>query len=298
MTDSSATENAFLGALVGAAIGDALGLPLIGMSAGDIASRYGSVDGYVATTDTPDGQPLSGGISDRTEIVLCIVESMTTNNGYLDPANVNARLQFLIAGAGNRHIDPSTIAGIREADRHDGLVPEGYDPGADRSVLVRGIPVGLMHAIGVPDDDAMVADATSAARLSHGDVHSAALVDAAARAVSIVARNVERDMDWSRLIVPTGIDDDLDAALEAVAGAETFEDAVVPVVNRGGETTTFGTFTGAIAGARFGASGLPQSLIDDLDARIYLSMAAPWFYRTAVRRGGSVIDLRDVTGLA
>nr|MBA2247205.1 ADP-ribosylglycohydrolase family protein [Chloroflexia bacterium] len=79
-----------------------------------------------------------------------------------------------------------------------------------------------------------------------------------------------------------------------VGAAAHFEDAVVATIARGGETDASGALAGAIAGARFGASGIPQGLIDGLDARIYLSMAAPWFYRTALRRAGTVIDLRAV----
>jgi hypothetical protein len=33
-------------------------------------------------------------------------------------------------------------------------------------------------------------------------------------------------------------------------------------------------------------------MIDDLEGRIYVSLAAPWFYRTALRRAGLVLDLR------
>jgi hypothetical protein len=55
-----------------------------------------------------------------------------------------------------------------------------------------------------------------------------------------------------------------------------------------------GAIGGGLLGIRFGASGIPQPLIDDLDARIYLSLAAPWFFRTAVMRAGTVIDLRQI----
>ena len=33
--------------------------------------------------------------------------------------------------------------------------------------------------------------------------------------------------------------------------------------------------------------------IDDLEGRIYVSLAAPWFYRTVLRQSGTVIDLRQ-----
>ena len=64
-----------------------------------------------------------------------------------------------------------------------------------------------------------------------------------------------------------------------------------PVVQAGGDAAALGAIAGGLAGGRFGAAGLPQRFIDDLDARIYLSMAAPWFYRTVLRRHGVVVDL-------
>src|SRR5262249_21712004 len=83
-------------------------------------------------------------------------------------------------------------------------------------------------------------------------------------------------------------------ALYAAMSATTFEDAVFAAVNAGGATDARGAIAGAIAGAAHGAGGIPQRLIDDLEGRIYVSLAAPWFYRTALRQSGTVIDLRQL----
>ena len=82
------------------------------------------------------------------------------------------------------------------------------------------------------------------------------------------------------------------AAFAAAMAAPVFEAAVFTAVNAGGDADTVGAIAGALAGAGDGASGIPQRLIDELEGRIYLSLAAPWFYRTARRRAGLVIDLR------
>jgi ADP-ribosyl-[dinitrogen reductase] hydrolase len=47
--------------------------------------------------------------------------------------------------------------------------------------------------------------------------------------------------------------------------ASSPEDAIVAAVNRGGDTDTLGAVTGAIAGARFGAQGLPDRWLEELD---------------------------------
>jgi ADP-ribosylglycohydrolase len=75
-----------------------------------------------------------------------------------------------------------------------------------------------------------------------------------------------------------------------------YQDAVFAAVNAGGAADTVGAITGALAGAANGASGIPQHLIDGLEGRIYISLAAPWFYKAARQRAGQLINLRPVHG--
>ena len=88
------TENQFLGVLLGLAIGDALGMPVAGFSAAEIAARHGAIEGYLSRR-IDDVEIAAGEITDETETALCIVESLTTNDGLIDPANIGARLGFL-----------------------------------------------------------------------------------------------------------------------------------------------------------------------------------------------------------
>nr|MBA3450525.1 ADP-ribosylglycohydrolase family protein [Chloroflexia bacterium] len=57
MTD--ATDNTFLGALLGMAIGDALGAPVSGLDRATIAERFGAIDHYhgSAWPDAPEVHP-------------------------------------------------------------------------------------------------------------------------------------------------------------------------------------------------------------------------------------------------
>ena len=98
MTDP--TENSFLGALIGMAIGDAAGAPASGLDRTAIGSRFGVIDRYVLSADSPDAQP--GEFTDETEIALCIVESLTTNRGLFDPEMAGARMLHLAAGPSRR----------------------------------------------------------------------------------------------------------------------------------------------------------------------------------------------------
>jgi ADP-ribosyl-[dinitrogen reductase] hydrolase len=296
-SETRVTEDQFLGALLGMAIGDALGVPLKGLSSDEIDVRHGSITGYSgdATNVTP-AAPI-GQISDKKEIALCLVESLTTNDGLLDPENINARLMFLVNGASREMMTARTIAGIEAATQTGGLVDVEGDDSPELSVATRGVPVGLLHAVGVFDPGSLDHESRLATRLSHRGSRAVLPLKAVAMLVVAGARCPASlidwfDQQWTGDVVEQVAE--LRAIGSIVANSDTFESGVFEVVASGGEADTRGAVAGAIAGARFGASGIPQHLIDDLDARIYLTLAAPWFYRTALRRQGTVIDLRTV----
>ncbi|MGI8485099.1 MAG: ADP-ribosylglycohydrolase family protein [Thermomicrobiales bacterium] len=287
-----ATEDQFLGTLLGLAIGDALGRSVAGMSPAEIAERFGRVGHYLPEDDR-DAEAPAGVITDETEITLCIVESLTTNDGLIEPENIHARLEFLVRGDSHRWMPASVIEGIQRASDDDGLVPPGSDDGVELSVAVRGVPIGLLHALGAEDDATMLTESDIVSRLSHGSEVQRLLTFAVAKSVCSAATGRQNPLvavrsELEKIDAGRTIAHIVDASL----AAQVFEDSVIAIVNEGGQADTTGALAGAIAGARFGASGIPQALIDHLDARIYLSLAAPWFYRTAYRRAGTVIDLR------
>ena len=81
-------------------------------------------------------------------------------------------------------------------------------------------------------------------------------------------------------------------AIGIAATAPGFESAVYTAANAGGASDARAAITGAIVGAGLGTAAIPQRMIDDLEGRIYVSLAVPWFYRTAMRRAGRLIDLK------
>ena len=56
------------------------------------------------------------------------------------------------------------------------------------------------------------------------------------------------------------------SALAIVDFATSFEDAVITAINLGGDTDSLGAMVGALAGTRFGLSGVPSRWLDDLRA--------------------------------
>ena len=296
MTTARELENRFLGTLLGLAIGDALGMPVADLPLADARERVGEIREYRMRDEGEETQIPAGEITDETETVLCLVESMTTNNGHLDPENVNARLLYLVEGPSRHWMPEQMQQGIREAADRDGLVPESDEPGGSLAVAVRGVPIGLMHSVGAFSPNVMVEEARLAARLSHGGVAQQQLVVDVA--VAIAAQVRDESVEPAALL-----DDDRSIAAERtfvdevrrqVGEGATFEEIVFRAVNEERPADSAGAVAGAIAGAARGAAAIPQRLIDDLEARVYLSLAAPWFYRTATRRAGTVIDLRQV----
>lgn len=291
-TNGQAREEQFLGALLGTAIGDALGHSLSNLSATDVTERLAGPLGYGPASEErgPEG---AGAITHRTEIVLCLVESLTTNDGRPDPDNMAARMGFLAAGPSRELMSPGTIEGIELAIDRDGQVPTTYQPPAELSVASRGIPIGLLHAVGGFDRDLMRRESVVVTHLSHAGSQQEDLTEAVAGLIAATARSRAIPAGMS---VPDGEPGQaLAAAVAAMSSADSFEEGLRAAVAPAGDRASIGAIAGALLGARFGASGIPQALIDDLDARIYLSLAAPWFYRTSMMRAGTVIDLRQIS---
>ena len=327
---TNATENTFLGGLLGMAIGDALGAPLIGMSNEEIAQRYGSVSSYLPLIDPESGETHRGEFTDESEIALCLVESMTANGGRIDPETAGMRMVHLALGASRHWLQPATAAALDRADATlEFTLPLSDDHApATGDVAARGVPIGLIHAVGRFDPARLHADALTAAQLTDGSPAAAEAVAGVAYLTRLAANGVSA-RDWARetaSLLGSGalaaalkrLDAMLDnASLDEIVAAfgndivaehviptaiaaavlgQRFEDSVFAAVEAGGASDTRGALTGALAGAYGGAAGIPQTLIDGLEGRIYVSLAAPWFYKAARQRAGQLIDLRPVHG--
>jgi ADP-ribosylglycohydrolase len=326
-----ATEDTFLGGLLGLAIGDALGMPVAGQTVDEIGGRFGNLGTYQKRVLSDGTEVAAGEFTDESEVALSIVESLTTERGVLDPDLIGPRLVYLAKGESRRWLGAETRAALdRAAETGEFAVPLRDDDPATGDVAARGVPVGLLYAVGRFDADGLRRDAECVTRLTHGSPAAIAATTAVAYGVNLAARAEVAPADWmaqaaaflgagelaealgraaDRHAAGTPIRDALaatgtgraatesvPAAFLAATVAERFEDAVFAAVNAGSATDSVGAIAGALAGARFGASGVPQALIDDLGSRIYVSLAGPWFYRAALHRAGLLIDLRPDLG--
>jgi len=279
------------GALLELACGDALGRPVEFRSPRRIEREYGRLDEMVG--DGAHRKP-PGTITDDTELALRVARSLV-DRGTFDGADIAARFVewyrsdlFDIGG-----LTADALRLIDQGHAWDGAGqtcwearPEGQNAG--NGSVMRCAP----HALAFDDDEsALVTASAASSRITHADprctygcavlnltiancLHererplAAALktvrVDAPDELVDalepIVAGEEPEPLSNSGYVVHT-----LQTALYEAFTAEETSEAIVDAVNRGGDADTLGAVTGAVAGARFGASSLPPAWLDAVD---------------------------------
>jgi len=311
---AEANQDRFLGAILGMAIGDAVGMPLAGMTATEIERGFGSTLAYHPRVFDDGTEIKAGEVSDETEIALCVIESFTVSQGVIDPENIGMRLSFLARGESRRWMHPDTIASASgRSEEADWRLPLMDDGSATGDLVGRGVPVGLMHAVGSTTLDAMAGDAETIARITHQSSYAVEGVTVVAEAVRRAARresslgSLAADLAarssgrFAELLSDPGVgldalDDDIATvvvgALRAAAEATDMEQCLTLATRDGGPADSRAALAGALYGGYHGSAVIPQRWIDGLESRIYVSLAVPWFWRTVAKARGRLIDLR------
>ncbi|HEY4226149.1 MAG TPA: ADP-ribosylglycohydrolase family protein [Pseudolysinimonas sp.] len=141
-----------LAALHGLAIGDALGMPTQLLSPGEIAERFGAIDGFRAAGDDHPiaaGMP-AGSITDDTEQALLLARLLVERDGDVPAREWAERLAAWEDGMRARGssdlLGPSTRAAIA-------AIREGADPavsgraGTTNGAAMRIAPLGIAHTV-------------------------------------------------------------------------------------------------------------------------------------------------------
>jgi len=279
------------GTVLGVACGDALGRPVEFESASAIGAEHGRLDEMVGhgTWNQP-----AGTITDDTEQALCIARSLVEQQGF-DPGDIAERFVAWY-DTGPFDIGRMTAQSLTRLKRGDAwdeagqqvwkTSPEGQNAG--NGSVMRCAPLAIPYAA---DRDRLVEVSKQSSQITHADArctHGCAVlnltiaglledaatplqdaldyVDADAPAELVTAlRPLARDNAPDTLETSGYVVHSLQTALHDSLGAESAEEAIVTAVNRGGDTDTIGAIAGAVAGARFGASQLPDRWLGAID---------------------------------
>lgn len=289
----------FRGALLGTAVGDALGMPVEGWSAAAIARQYGAI------RDMLPARLGRGTYTDDTQMMIALAESMTRIQRIdgADIATTYARWCDPQRGYGGGALRAlrRIRSGVSWCEAGKGDFPGGsYGNGG----AMRIAPVGLVYGAG--DVPTLRQAVEAAVYCTH--THPLGIDGAVcqARTIGILAQQRDEAISSSLPAIFAAIHEAVDteefhaalkqvetllqcsevsvehvierlghgvAALEAVPAAlyaflafpESFEDAVVYAVGLGGDTDTIGAMAGALSGAYLGVSYIPDRWLDALE---------------------------------
>jgi len=260
------------GALYGVAIGDALGAPLEFMTAEEILDKYGE-----PVREMVGGGWLSvvpGEITDDTQMTLAVAEGVVENPEKPIPAIGRRFIAWHdsrpkdIGGTCRMAIQTakSYIAeGMEEAEawRRAGedVAARSNGQNAGNGSLMRTVYPALFYSRDEAEKMAVSIGAMTH-RNDSSDKYCKLYVELIADALDSpkdVIQTVRQLAEELQDLPPTGwVVGSFSCAVKAIAQTESFEDAVVRVVNLGGDADTIGAIAGGLAGAIYGFSAIPE----------------------------------------
>ncbi|MEV5279350.1 ADP-ribosylglycohydrolase family protein [Streptomyces sp. NPDC051994] len=267
------------GAVVGSAVGDALGAPF----------EFGPPGVYTARFPDGIGTMCGGGgwdpgeATDDTQMAVLVADSLLEHGG-LEPADMFRRFQRW-AAAGPKDIGLQTedvLTNGEPWDRAAALHFQVNRRAAGNGSLMRATTSAVYFA--AAGREATMAAARRIAALTHGDraawegtaiyheLVRVALSGAdppAAVPDALAAVHPDHRARWSAVLAPDWHPDDatefngaiwpcLGSALWALRTTDSFERALVAAIDLGGDTDTVAAVTGGLAGCRYGLAAVPD----------------------------------------
>ncbi len=261
-----------IGALLGLAIGDALGAPFEGRGR----------DSYARVSDYASGGVhgiARGAWTDDTAMAICLAESLLAE-GRVDEPDLLARfLRWYRHGENSATglaigISEKTRATLEMFERSGRIDAAAGVENAGNGAIMRLAPIAIYFR-------ESPADARRSAVRQARATHTAEPVLQAADLFAELLGSGLRTGDPGAVLcaaasgthggktrdqissAPRAVDT-LEAALWCLNRATSFETAVIEAVNLGGDSDTIGAVAGQLAGAIFGASAIPRRWLDPL----------------------------------
>ncbi|MDA8146359.1 MAG: ADP-ribosylglycohydrolase family protein [Thermaerobacter sp.] len=299
-------QERFAGSLLAAAAGDALGMPVEGLTAEEIRARWGSVRHYLSGGDLGPGQ-----YTDDTQQTLALARSLLAAGGFAPEAWAGELVEWYRGGP--RRAGRASLQAARNLAR--GAYPSGVSS-VGCGAAMRVAPLGLLYA---RDGARLLASAAQSARLTHehpaavagavamawavGEAATTATVEAASflEGAAEVARGWDRELAgrirrveefWGlepaaalgRIGTSGDVRETLPAALYCfLLSPGDLAGVLTRAVEAGGDTDSVASMAGALAGAYGGACSLPRAWYDGLEDREEIEEVARALWELARR---------------
>lgn len=278
-------EDRALGAIVGLAVGDALGAPV----------EFCRRDTFEPVTGMRAGgffKLPAGAWTDDTAMALCLAESLIEHSA-LNPRDLLDRFCLWVSKGANTStgvcvgIGQNTLRVLGNYHRKGDLfAPETRQKSDGNGAIMRLAPVAMLHwhrpvearRIAILQSRTTHYSALSAAGCEYLAAVLCGLIEG--KAWQEVSRPVITS-DWPNEIKSLAAQDwhkrdrdsikstgfvvhTLEAALWAVDTTNSFAEALLKAVNLGDDADSVGAVAGQLAGARYGLSAIPESWLDAL----------------------------------
>ncbi|MEP7048252.1 MAG: ADP-ribosylglycohydrolase family protein [Ilumatobacteraceae bacterium] len=290
--DKYAIRNKALGAVIGSAVGDALGAPFEFGEPGEYSDRFpkpvvGDIGEMIGGRGWKPGE-----FTDDTQMALAQAESLLAHHG-IDEADMFQRFQIWASRAadvGNqtRAVLGSGLPWETAAADHFERTPRGA---AGNGSLMRSAASAVFFSRGTLEESMEAAHRLSA--LTHGDpaagwgtaiyhamIHAELNGDRALDVLPSVLTGLPDDQfRFREMLSPTWKPSDSDLsngtvwtclaqAVWAVRGATNFEGAVVRAIDLGHDTDTVAAVAGGLAGAIHGIQRIPSRWTTYINGRV------------------------------
>jgi ADP-ribosyl-[dinitrogen reductase] hydrolase len=286
-------QNRARGCAVGAAAGDALGMPL------EFGPRR-PADHLVREMQA--GRIPAGTFTDDTEMALALADSLLAYCP-LDPTDLALRfVAWHQAGPDDVGIHTGSvlarIGGGEPWEQAVAGVQRGHPDSAGNGSAMRCWPVALAHR---EDLDRLLADSRLQSRVTHPHEECVAgscfvnaaiyyllrgtpAVQAVAQAMQVadvpepLRATIEAALERRREELKNSgwVRHTLESAVWGLLTTDSFEEAVIQVVNLGNDADTAGTVVGALAGAAYGLAAIPARWRDVLRGEWPLGSGDIW----------------------
>jgi len=302
-------KSRFTGALVGTAVGDALGAPVEGWSMERVSSMYSQGKGW---------KMIYGRYTDDTEMMIGVAESLIEHKGFNGAHMARVFIQNYDAGRGYSPWTQEVLQRIREGESWEKASEHlfGGQGSYGNGAAMRIAPIGLLYY----DNAGKLREiAHKSSYITHA--HEFGIEGAALQAFSIalavrgqkagmvselhefvrnevykekirkIAILLQKKTPKKEIVTELGNGEaafnSVPTALYSFLRFDTFEESVVYAISLGGDTDTIGAMTGAISGAYYGEGAIPHDWVEKLEegkkGRSYIKRLAEELYSLKIR---------------